>query len=344
MATLFAIRVILMDLIKESINGDINIKRFERIFANSFPRWIFTQIRNGDLSEEDCHHPLDFPFDDLRKVIRIGDILRYTNVFGGTLKLPDKIMIFKDYGKKLMEIDFKRITPSPSQEKNLMYLYTNAHKHLSDYGMSMYQYYRQRLIDFYSAIDFSAGNFLSTPPSLFAPDSIFGDNIVELFASPLNTSRYKYCSAIRLETEHFGSLGSYHTFDPKLIFPVDRFSLIIANPPYSRDLVIETYSLSLTWMKEMPYLVVVYIIPTKLYEKVFTSKEEGIYRSTVLDQSLYFYEFSAEEYRRVPNITICLQSQIDLEYYGITAKSLEKRWRTITSSKTVGQQPSISAM
>lgn len=77
-----------------------------------------------------------------------------------------------------------------------------------------------RVCDFYYTVG-GPNNFLSVPPSVIEAMGF----TLELFGAPWNTVG-NYCSALQIEKEHFGSLGS--AFD----YEFQPGDVILANPPF----------------------------------------------------------------------------------------------------------------
>lgn len=355
MAMLFVARKVIYRELYKNIKPGQDDRTFEKFYRNFFPKQVFQAIRKGLISEWQCHQREDFPLTNLRLLIDNYDyflLLKYVT------KIPQKILFPADITPIL-----KQFVPVNVTERQLKTIESLYHRFREE-GYDKYDYYRERLINFYSAIDFSSGNFLSIPPLLIDEEDgkgFFGKKIVELFGSPFNLSHSNYCALTDLEQKQFGSFGPFYNFQPEKYLGLTDFSLIIINPPFDPEVCNDAYKLSTGWIQNMEKLVVIYFYPeavASILERhnnsldyqlandyfehdidnpppdMSTPRIKKIYRSSTSierDQGL-FYMFQDETYHSVTDVRIIVRSQLDLEHYCLVADNLKNRWKDIVGN------------
>lgn len=356
MAGITAVTNILYTLFTESVVPSGH-KKLRQFFYGWIPKWFFRALRDGIIHEDDCYDVRNFNF-NLALLIDENDIDTFINATGFAIEKPELININDPKIIKILSsplaIRVKKLKMNDAQETFIRYLYMNAHQAEPYFGMPNYNYHLEKLLTFYSALIGSTGNFLSLPPQLVPNGTtIFGNNIHELFGSPLNISRPSYSSALRLEEEHFGSSGSYNAFDPRKIFPLNQLSLLIVNPPYDENICEDAYRLTTGWIKTMPNMVVLFVVPLQCWKSyacnlTLTPDHDGfvdvddpamntgcknIYRSfcpVTKKEHCKFYNFMEHHYCEVTPIFIMIRSQLNLERYSFTARHCLERWRAIS--------------
>lgn len=356
MAGITAVANILYTVFAESVVPDGH-RQLRHFFYGWIPKWFFRALRDGVIREDDCYDVRNFDF-NIALLIDETDTETFTNVTGFAIDSPESISIHDPKIVKILNsplaIRVKKLHVARGQEEFIRHLYMNAHQTEPDFAMSSYKYHLEKLLDFYSALSYYSGNFLSLPPQLI-PDgtTIFNRNIHELFGSPLNISRPSYSSALRLEEEHFGSSGSYDVFDPRKVFPRDELSLLIVNPPYDGNICGDVYYLTTEWIKMMPNMIVLFVVPLK-WGRTYTTNLtlipdrdgfaevddpamntgcKNIYRSfyhVTKKEQCKFYNFMEHNYCEVVPVLIMIRSQLKLERYSFTAKHCFERWRAIS--------------
>ncbi len=192
------LKVTLLRVIAPCVSPD-NFERLKAFYNKVFPKWFFNGLRHNRIDQHTFQ-----PLVPLVELVLLSDVEYFERIHQMSFDINKHDCTIKDVNAIIIKLD----ELSPMQKDRV-----------KDMNVDIIN----KLRSIYVGLG-GSNNFLSVPPGL---KSKLG--VVELFGCVFNTSG-EYCSALTLEKEYCGSLGSF--FDTSLV-DGKRY---LANPPFDETI------------------------------------------------------------------------------------------------------------